>query len=308
MTYEMLPADPFGDVPIFAELPAAEQQDLLRDHGGAAGAGTSPPPRVMRGINLNPFAARPFGIRDVTVGHVSAGAGGDDLPIVHAATVEGDPDLAHQPLTVSLDRFYVQEYPGLGPHQVLCTFTIGCLAKFDPQSGQPIKQDVTFGYSFSVGDREAAGINGMPLFRDLRISDGLYMWISCINTHSSGDDALLEVLAGDPFSKGLGLLAITNPVTTMLSSLVTGVAKHFLNSSRDALVFKPLLGLQVAGETTSGKLRAGSYVIAQAGAGDFQWADYTWKHSEGRVVGGDTGEELPFNYIVISVRRQPGAS
>ena len=100
------------------------------------------------------------------------------MAIMHVSDISGEPKLAGAPLTVSLDRFYVQEYPGLGPHQVLCTFTVGYLAKFDGKTGEPIKQDVTFGYAFPVQDGQAAAISGMPVFRNLRIADGLYMWIS----------------------------------------------------------------------------------------------------------------------------------
>jgi hypothetical protein len=82
-----------------------------------------------------------------------------------------------------------------------------------------------------------------------------------------------------------------------------GVARHFLNASRDALTFKPQLGLQVSGEQATAKLREGSYVIAQAGAARLKWADYRWRRSEGRVVHAEHGGELPFNYFVISVRR-----
>ncbi len=302
----LLPAEPFADVPILADLAESERAALLEER--AAPAPDEPvaePPRVMRGLNFNPFAKRPYSIKESVVGYVAAHEAGDDVPILHASAVGGDQNLARQPLTLSLDRFYVQEYPGLGTHQVLCTFTIGCLAKFDGRTGEPIKQDVTHGYAFGVNDRQAAAISGMPLFRDLRIADGLYMWISCINTKSNGNDALLQTLAGDPFSKGLQLLAVGNPLIGMISGLVTGVARHFLDASRDALAFKPLLGLQVAGETSSGKLREGSYVIAQANADDLKWAEYCWKRSEGRVVDVDTGDELPFNYFVISVRRQP---
>jgi hypothetical protein len=94
----------------------------------------------------------------------------------------------------------------------------------------------------------------------------------------------------------------------MLSSLVAGVAKHFLNASRDALIFKPLLGLQVSGEISSGKLREGSYIIAQARAEQLKWPNYRWRKSEGRVVDAASDNELPFNYFVLSVRRQPDGS
>ena len=308
------PDEPFSDVPVLAALPSDERDTLLagretslesgstpgRVRRGASPAGT--PPRRMRGLNLNPFAARAFGTNEAVVGYIQATGGNVDSQIIHASTAEGDSGLAGKRLTLSLDRFYVHEYPGLGTHQVLCTFTVGYLARFDGQTGEPVKQDVTFGYAFPVSDREAAGINGMPLFRDLRIGDGLYMWISCINTHSSSDNALLQALTSEPFAKGLQLLAASNPVTSMLSTLVTGVAKHFLSSGRDALTFKPLLGLHIAGEPTTAKLREGSYVIAQATAAKLRWTDYRWRASEGRVVAADGDEEMPYNYMVIGIR------
>lgn len=302
-----MPREPFAGVPLAADVPAGDQPEGA---GGTAGSSAleqpARPPRRMRGFNPNPFASRAYAIKEAVVGYITAGDASGDAPVVHASAVEGDASLARQPLTISLDRFYVQEYPGVGTHQVLCTFTVGCLAKFDGQTGAPIKQDVTFGYAFPVDDGRAAAISGMPIFRDLRISDGLYMWISCINTRSRGDDALLEALAGDPFGKGLQLLAVSNPLTGMLSSLVTGVARHFLSMSQDALTFKPLVGLQVAGEQSSGKLREGAYVVAQANADALKWTDYRWRRSEGRVVHAERGDELPFNYVVISVRRQSG--
>src|SRR5688572_7348779 len=285
----MLPSDPFADTPTLAEL-------ATPGPGSPAGAA---PPRRMRGFNPNPFASRVFSIREVVVGYVSPDDGADDLPIMHASALEGDQTLARTPLTVTLDRFYVQEYPGIGTHQVLCTFTVGCLAKFDGRTGEPVKQDVTFGYTFPVGDQQAAAISGMPIFRDLRITDGLYMWVSCINTSSGGDDALLQALGADPFSRGLQLLSMATPLTGMVSMLVTGVAKHYLQASRDALTFKTLLGLQITGGTATGKLREGSYVIAQAGINQARWTDYRWRRSEGRVVSAADGNELHYNYLVI---------
>ena len=305
----MMPVDPFGDVPVFADLTADEQTALLfRRVANAPPMPDAEPPRRVGGLNLNPFAPRPYAVKEAVVGYVSPASTGDDLAIRHASDISGDPRLIGVPLTVSLDRFYVQEYPGLGTHQVLCTFTVGCLATPGGQTSGAIKQDVTFGYAFPVEDRQAAALSGMPIFRDLRIGDGLYMWIGCINTNSTGDDALLQALSGDPFGKGLQFLAVTNPVTSMLSSLVAGVAKHFLNASRDALIFKPLLGLQVSGETSSGKLREGSYIIAQARAEQLKWPNYRWRKSEGRVVDAASDNELPFNYFVLSVRRQPDGS
>ena len=307
------PDDPFGDVPVFADLSPDERDTVLRERETTSedqptrvrrgGARAGDPPRRVRGINLNPFAVRAFSTNEAVVGLVVPGASDGDNPIVHAATVEGDRTLAGQRLTLSLDRFYVHEYPGIGTHQVLCTFTVGYLAKFDGKTGEPIKQDVTYGYAFPVSDGQAAGINGMPLFRDLRINDGLYMWISCINTNSTADNVLLQALTSEPFAKGMQMLAASNPVTSMLSTLVTGVAKHFLSTGRDALTFKPLLGLQVAGEPSTAKLRAGSYIIAQATAAKLQWSDYRWRPSEGRVVAVEGDEEMPFNYMVVSVRR-----
>ncbi|MBA3943313.1 MAG: hypothetical protein H0X37_01975 [Herpetosiphonaceae bacterium] len=293
------PDEPFANVPVFGALPNDEQAAALQEHGGGL-----PAQPLTLGLNLNPFASRPYTTQEAVVGYLPSDTVGDDVAIIHASTLSGDAALAGKQLTVSLDRFYVQEYPGLGTHQLLCTFTVGYLAKFDGQTGQPVKQDVTFGYAFPVVDGQAAAVSGMPIFRDLRISDGLYLWISCINTSSSSDDALIQAMTSDAFGKGLQLIAATNVVSGVVSSLVTGIAKHFLSKSTGALTFKPLLGLQIAGDAASGKLREGSYIIAQADADSLKWTDYRWRKPEGRVVDVASGKELPFNYLVIGIHHQ----
>ncbi len=293
------PNEPFANIPAFSALPDAEQAAALQERGAAL-----PEQPLTLGLHLNPFAARPYATQEAIVGYVPRNAVDDDSAIVHASTITGDGALAGKQLTVSLDRFYVQEYPGLGTHQILCTFTVGYLAKFDGQTGQPVKQDVTFGYAFPAVDGQAAALSGMPIFRDLRIGDGLYLWISCINTSSSSDDALIQAMTSDAFGKGLQLIATTNVVSGVVSTLVTGIAKHFLSSSKGALTFKPLLGLQIVGDTATGKLREGTYIIAQADADSLKWTDYRWRKSEGRVVDAAGGKELPFNYIVIGIHQQ----
>jgi hypothetical protein len=64
----MVPADPFGGVPVFAELPAQEQDELIGKRELGAPTTAAPEPlRRMGGLNLNPFAARPYSTKEAVV-------------------------------------------------------------------------------------------------------------------------------------------------------------------------------------------------------------------------------------------------
>ena len=230
----------------------------------------------------------------------------DGSEIVPATSIEPDAGLANQALDVTLDRFYVQRYPGSSAHRIQINFSVEHLVNLaeSPEAASLTTQSILYGYILEAVDRQAAPAPGAAVFRGLRIRNELQMTVATINLADRVEERILEALESDTMKSGLTLLSTTNPVFPMVSELVMGATKMFLNRNKNKPIHRVPIGFLINAATADPKLREGSYLLVQA---DADWVDlneYYWRtDGRGRVEHKQEHKELPFNHMVFSIKK-----
>lgn len=229
------------------------------------------------------------------VGFIGAAGTLEPTRIVPAQTIDPDHDLVGKAIKISLDKFRVAAYPGLGQHRIL-TEVLG-----RNQAGQET-EDLRFSTVLTAEDNDSTGVSGVPIFTGLIVPpDGLALEARTIRVGSKTDDAIIAALESGPFKEGLKLIAHVQPVLPQLITLAAGATAAILKRGKNAQVQKFIVGLDFSRTLTSAKLRLGSYVIMQApDDGSFDWADWRFDPSSASVVD-DDGKVAPFNTIVFGV-------
>lgn len=69
------------------------------------------------------FSCTSWGQTGAKIGFIPEGRGSGDCEIIDAIGMDADEALKEAALKVSLDAFYLHNYPGLGKHRILCEFT-----------------------------------------------------------------------------------------------------------------------------------------------------------------------------------------
>lgn len=273
----------------------AEYLELIGDHGAAAefvklgGGGQS--------FTL-PFWKHVWGQTGAKVGFISEGGGNGDCEIIDAIGMEADQSLKEASIKISLDAFYVHDYPGMGKHRILCEFS---------GKNQTDKESelMRFAVDLTANDESPAAHIGKPIFVDVNVGrDGLSFEGRTVNVKSEDDDLMLEALSNATFKDGLSLLTTVQPVlkpfVKLAEGLVTSVAKR--NSNRE--VFKFALGLDFSKSKTLAKLRLGSYVVVQTDEHEWDWTNFVWNTGSGLVQPkSDRTRRLQLNYMIFGVSR-----
>ncbi|BBB64245.1 hypothetical protein UNDKW_5972 (plasmid) [Undibacterium sp. KW1] len=84
-----------------------------------------------------------------------------NMPIQGISKLTGDVKIVGKRVKISLDKFYVAEYPGLGTHQILCEFT-------GKNQVSNETEELRFALRFKAGDKTSASVSGVPIFMGLR--------------------------------------------------------------------------------------------------------------------------------------------
>jgi hypothetical protein len=106
-------------------------------------------------------------------------ATGETTSISDPGPAVADPTLKKAALRITLDRFYVAEYPGKGKHQVLLHFT-----GVNQVRGHASTEEVHFNTTCEVSNGGSAGDLAIPIFSGLRVGkDGIA--IHCEKIYSS---------------------------------------------------------------------------------------------------------------------------
>ncbi|MEO8118165.1 MAG: hypothetical protein ABI606_02430 [Rhodoferax sp.] len=79
------------------------------------------------------------------------------LKFTSASAIQADCNLQGQRIKVTLDRFYVESYPGLGEHTTLCEFN-------GKTQVQPVSEVLKFAKKFVANDRSATAVTNAPVF------------------------------------------------------------------------------------------------------------------------------------------------
>jgi hypothetical protein len=231
----------------------------------------------------------------ILLGFIEPGPSRGMIPVENALQMPADESLKGTRIKITLDKFYVQSYPGNGTHSVLCEF-----AGKNQISGDA--EEMRFALTAEVNDLSSAAVSGAPIFLGVSVGqDGIAFEGRTINVRSSTDDLLMEALGTDTFRDGLALLTVAQPALKPFVGLASNVVKAVLGRSKNKQVYTFRLGLDFGSGATSAGLRIGSYVVVQADSATWDWNQVRWNSDSASVVLNSTGESVPYNYMVFGV-------
>lgn len=246
---------------------------------------------------------RVLGVQDqyaysgILMGFIPLGAKGGTIQIHSAFELDPDMGLKGARIKITLDKFYVANFPGTGTHAILCEFT-------GKNQLSKAAEEMRFAISTTANDRSSAAVNGAPIFLGVSVGqDGIAFEGRTVNVASSDDTLLMEALGSDAFRNGLALLTSAQPALKPFVGLAGSVVKAIAGRNKNRQIYAFKLGLDFAGSATSARLREGSYVVVQADDRVFDWSAHTW-HSDSRsVIETATGMPIDYNYMVFGVSR-----
>lgn len=245
-----------------------------------------------------PLVKYVWGNTGAKVGFIPEGGGAGDCEITDAIGMEADDALKDAALKVSLDVFYVHNYPGMGKHRILCEFS---------GKNQTDKESelMRFAVDLAANDESAAAHIGKPIFVNVNVGrDGLSFEGRTVNVKSEDDDLMLEALGNATFKDGLSLLTTVQPVLKPFVKLAEGLVTSVAKRSENREVFKFALGLDFSNSMTLAKLRLGSYVVVQTDEHEWDWSSFVWNTGSGLVQQkADRTKRLKLNYMVFGVSR-----
>lgn len=222
------------------------------------------------------------------------------IPIQNAYKLSADEGLRGSRVKITLDKLYVQSYPGNGRHSVLCEF-----AGKNQISGEA--EEMRFALKAEVNDQSSAAVSGAPIFLGVSVGDdGISFEGRTINVQSSTDNLLMEAIGADAFKDGLALLTIAQPALRPFVGLASNVVKAVLSRNFNRQIYSFRLGLDFGGGNTSARLRIGSYVVVQADDATWDWSQLAWNSDSNSVVVRATGAAIEYNYMVFGVARFVG--
>ncbi len=220
-----------------------------------------------------------------------------DGTIESALSITSDASLSK--IDIRLDRLRVFDYPGRGRHFVLLTFKAT-----NEMSGS--QETIAFNQTYLAQEKEAAGVTGYPIFRDLSVGRrGAALEVGTVNVKNENDERALSFLDSPEFNQGVQLLTTAQPALAPLTGVALGLTKLMLRSRQNVPVQQFYLGLDHDSPGTTGaRLRKGPYIAVQAP--DISWGDWRFESSSGRVVSATSGSlDISYNYLIFRVTASP---
>lgn len=274
----------------------ADYLDLIGDHeaadrfrsAGASGQGLG----SLTGSDVYAFTGLVLGFIEPYSATTSSGA---SHPIVSASTMDADLNLKDSRIKITFDQFFVQNYPGLGQHKILCEFS-----GKNQIAGEA--EELKFALTATARDGASSSVQGAPIFLGASVGrNGISFEGTTINVSSSTDDALLAALDTDSMRSGLSLLTSAQPALKPFVGLAGSVVKAVASRSKNKQIFSFKLGLDFESGVTSARLRIGSYVVVQVDPKHWSWETFEWDSNSQIIRNKVSGEVLPFNYLVFGV-------
>ena len=292
----MNPVLAHAEFPLAADLSDEELATILERTGDPEGA-----------AELRGSGAQSFGLFDVKswkhashqIGFIPAGTTGDLVKLQSGGQAAPDPELQNSRVDVRLDRLHIQEYPGIGPHDVMISFSASNQTTTDSEA-------VTFNQTFTIPKGDSAAVSGYPVFWGINTGTrGLSFQITVVNVRSAGDEALLSAMDSDVAKQGMSLLLTAQPALKILTDLGTGIVKSFLSRNENLKVQEVFMGLDFDATAFGVRLREGNYVVVQVPEDNtIDWKTCVFHRSEQIILGADH-KPLPYNYFVFRVSRSP---
>jgi len=253
-----------------------------------------------QGLAGRVFGNDQYAYTGIVLGYIAEGAGGGSVPIANASTMDANQSLKGSRIKITLDKFYVESYPGLGTHSILCEF-----AGKNQIVGNP--EEMRFALTTEVNDKSSAAISGAPVFLGVSVGqDGIAFEGRLINVRSSTDELLIDALGTDTLRSGLSLLTVAQPALKPFVGLASNAVKAVLSRSKNRQIYSFRLGLDFGKGSTSAGLQHGSYVVVQADTAMWDWSNVAWNSDSSSVILKSSGESIPFNYMVFGVTEFSG--
>ena len=238
---------------------------------------------------------RPYTHTGMVIGFIEPNQG-VTAKIRPLSDVKSDPTLPGKRIKITLDRFFVHQYPGWGEHSILCEF-----AGKNQVTGEV--EELTFALRFKARDGAGPSISGAPIFMGINVgADGISFKGRTVNVSNSTDEIVLATFDSPAFKSGLSLLHTAQPALKPLTSLATSVVESTLKRKRNIQVHSFDLGLDFGGSSTSARLRLGSYVVVQTDdAAHWDWSKYSWSGNGMTLTANDLDRPIDYNYMVFGV-------
>jgi len=215
--------------------------------------------------------------------------------IENAQTMAPDPSIKGTRIKITLERFWVEKYPGRGTHQILCEFT----GKNQIQGEQ---EEMRFALTTEANDGASAAVSGAPVFLGVTVGkNGISFEGKTINVVSRDDEDILTALGSGPFREGLALLTTVQPALKPFVSLAGSLVGAVLKRSKNKQIQFFKLGLDFASNQTSAKLRHGSYAVIQGDDSNWSWKDVVWSADSQQILRRADLQRVGFNYLVFRV-------
>jgi hypothetical protein len=231
----------------------------------------------------------------LSLGFLDASAQGDLVDLASASSLTADSSLKGSRLKITLDQIYVQSFPGLGSHKILCEFV-------GKNQIAEESEELRFAINVKVNDKSSGAVTGLPIFMGVSVGDnGIDFGGRTVNVSSSTDDVLLEALQSDALKSGLLLLNSVQPALKPFVGLAQSVVKSVVSRAQNHEVYSFKLGLDFGGSATSARLRLGSYFVVQSDEDRWDWSKIAWDRGAHRLVNKIDRTPVEFNYLIIGV-------
>lgn len=255
---------------------------------------------VGQGLSL-PWGNQVWGYTGMLCGFLRPEAGGETQKIENAIGLPREETLRNSRVKITLEKFWVHRYPGLGKHKILCEFTGKNQLQNEPE-------ELRFALTTEAKDGASAAISGSPIFLGVSVGEnGIAFEGKTINVKSDTDDTILNAIASGPFKEGLGLLTKVQPALKPFVGLTNSVVQSVLSRSKNVQVFNFKLGLDFAKSQTSVPLRLGSFIVVQGDNANWDWDAFCWSTSSAQVLDKINKQPIPYNYIVFRVSEYSAA-
>jgi hypothetical protein len=264
----------------------------INDH--AAADALDPPGGIGQAFGLN-WGSEVWGHTGVLIGYIPPDASVRLATIENAYTLPPDLSLKGSLIKISLERFWVQRYPGRGTHEILCEFT-------GKNQAQGEQEEMQFALKTEANDRSSAAVSGAPIFLGVTVgNNGIAFEGKTINIQSKMDEDLLAALNSGTFREGLGLLTTVQPALKPFVGLASSVVSSVLKRSKNRQIQFFKLGLDFSTNQTSVALRHGSFAVIQADNVAWDWSKMAWNVDAQQIVQRHNGQAIGFNYLVVRV-------
>ncbi|MDE1713565.1 hypothetical protein PWG14_13405 (plasmid) [Chromobacterium amazonense] len=237
----------------------------------------------------------------LVVGFLSQGDQTSNASLVSATQLEADKELIETRIKVTLERFYVHAYPGFGKHHILCEYWGKNQVKLE-KGKKASSEEIRFALNVHANDKAAAGVQGQPLFLGVAVGkDGLSFEGRAVNVGSKGNENMLKALNNSAVKNGLSLMTAAQPALKPFVGLAGALVNTAMENVKNVQVHEFFLGLDFSENTTSAKLRLGSYIVVQTDNDNWNWADYQWSNSANLLQEKKTGNAIEANYFVLGI-------